>query len=58
MQLSPWVVTVTDIRTTRRYGGSGARVPEVLRTDKLGTITMTTDGDSISLETTKGIIEK
>lgn len=44
-----------DNETLRRLGGTGA---EVLRTDKLGTITMTTDGDSISLETTKGIIEK
>lgn len=44
-----------DDETLRRLEGTGA---EVLRTDKLGTITMTTDGDSISLETTKGIIEK
>ena len=41
--------------TLQRLEDAGA---EVLRTDELGTIIMTTDGNSISLETTKGIIEK
>ena len=41
--------------TLQRLGNAGT---EVLRTDELGTIIMTTDGNDIKLETTKGIIEK